>query len=277
MTVRRRAITLTLALLLLVSAWPGTSTAFAHGLGQSTDLPIPRWLFVFGAGAAVLLSFIPISQLGDERRAPRGYPRFDLLRVGPLRALLAARPFLFGLRLLSVALFVLVVLSGLLGRQDPGSNFAPTFVWITWWVGFGFFTAFVGNLWPLVNPWKVLFGWADGLVRRLGAKGGLELGAPYPASLGVWPAVALYAAFVWFENVLAGSFEPLSVAVLTLGYSALTWGGMVVYGKDAWLRNGEVFSVFFGVLGRFAPTEVRVKKREGRRGAAPARGTRRAA
>jgi hypothetical protein len=33
---------------------------------------------------------------------------------------------------------------------------------------------------------------------------------------------------------------------------------MAVYGKETWLRRGEVFSVFFGLLARFAPTEVRV-------------------
>jgi hypothetical protein len=33
---------------------------------------------------------------------------------------------------------------------------------------------------------------------------------------------------------------------------------MVVFGKEVWLRNGEAFSVFFGLLAKFAPTEVRV-------------------
>jgi hypothetical protein len=34
---------------------------------------------------------------------------------------------------------------------------------------------------------------------------------------------------------------------------------MAVSGKDAWLRGAEAFSIFVGILGRFAPTEVRVK------------------
>lgn len=32
---------------------------------------------------------------------------------------------------------------------------------------------------------------------------------------------------------------------------------MSLFGKDVWLRRGEVFSVFFGILAKFAPTEVR--------------------
>jgi hypothetical protein len=33
---------------------------------------------------------------------------------------------------------------------------------------------------------------------------------------------------------------------------------MILFGKGTWLRGGEAFSVFFGILARFAPTEVRV-------------------
>ncbi|MCA1728445.1 MAG: hypothetical protein LC751_03205 [Actinobacteria bacterium] len=257
----RRSLVLTLALLMLspLVAHP----AFAHGLGQSYNLPIPLWLYLFGAGAAVLVSFVPIALFAGERKegedAPYRYPRFDLLQVWFLRAVLAGRATLLGLRVLSVGLFLLVVLTGLFGRQGADPNFAPTFVWIVWWVGFGFFTAFVGNVWPLVNPWKILFEWAEALVRRLGLRNGLELGEPYPVSWGVWPAVVLYTVFVWVENAFRGSSTPVDIAVLALSYSVLTWGGMAVYGKETWLRRGEVFSVFFGLLARFAPTEVRVR------------------
>jgi hypothetical protein len=251
-----------LALTSLVDASP----AFAHGLGQGYDLPIPLWLFLYGAAAAVLVSFVPVSLLADKGRVgkegPYGYPRFDLLKFPTLRAALTNRPLLLGLRLLSVALFLLVILSGLFGQQNPSSNFAPTFVWITWWVGFSFFTAFVGNLWPLVNPWKILFEWAEAFVRRLDPKSSLELGISYPAVLGVWPAVLLYTAFVWLEVTFEGSAEPKYLAFFALVYACITWSGMVVFGKGAWLKGGEAFSVFFGLLARFAPTEVRVKRVE---------------
>jgi hypothetical protein len=237
--------------------------ALAHGVEQSYNLPVPLWLYLYGAAAAVLISFVPIGLFAgrEERpgiRAPREYPHIDLLRAGPLRMVLTGRPLLLALRLLSVTLFLLVMLSGLFGAQG-GDNLAPTFVWITWGVGLGFFTAFVGNLWALVNPWKILFEWTDGLARRLGLKSGLEVGEPYPAGWGVWPALALYFAFVWIENVFQGSSVPLNIALFALLYSFITWSGMVLFGKDAWLRGGEAFSVFFGILARFAPTEVRVK------------------
>lgn len=249
-----RLIVLTLTLFLL---WP-PGPAFAHGLGQTYDLPVPFWLYLFAAAAAVLISFVQVGLFVGDGDAAHRYPRFDLLRIGSLRALLTARPFLAGLRLLSVALFLLVVLSGLFGQQIPTGNFAPAFIWIIWWVGFSFFVAFVGNVWPLVSPWTILFEWADALARRLGAEKGLELRISYPGFLGVWPAVVLYAAFVWIELVFPGTNVPSNLALLALLYSGVTWAGMMLFGKEVWLRRGEAFSLFFGLLGRFAPTEVRL-------------------
>src|SRR5215212_44426 len=262
----RRLVVLTLSLLVLLP--PGQ--VFAHGLGQSQNLPLPPWLYLFAGATVVLVSFVQIGLFLDVRHALSQYPRINLLRIEPLRTVLTNRPFLLGLRLLSVALFLLVILSGLLGLQGPSSNFAPTFVWITWWVGFGYFTAFMGNLWPLVNPWKILFEWANWLARRLGAKRGLEIGEPYPHTLGVWPALALFAGFVWVENVFEGSATPINIALFTILYSMLTWSGMVLFGKEVWLRRGEAFSVFFGILAKFAPTEVRVTKSDICRGCSAA-------
>ena len=236
--------------------------ALAHGFGPTYDIPIPLWLYLYGAAAAVVLSFLPLALFSrKERDSPDRYPRFDLFRVRSVRKVLTSRLLTGGLRLLSVALFLVVVISGLVGLQS-GYNIAPTFVWIIWWVGFSLFTAFVGNLWPLVNPWRVIFDWAEGLARRLGYREGLELDEPYPEALGIWPAVGLYLTFVWIENVFSGSYVPRNIALFALAYSLITLYGMAFFGKETWLRRGDAFSVFFGLLGRFSPTEVRVKNPE---------------
>ena len=65
--------------------------------------------------------------------------------------------------------------------------------------------------------------------------------------------------FVWFENVFSGSYVPRNIAFFALGYSLITLYAMAFFGKETWLRHGEAFSVYFSLLGRFAPTEVRVK------------------
>src|SRR5215212_10091846 len=235
--------------------------ALAHGFGPTYDIPIPLWLYLYGAAAAVVLAFVPLALFPRKERdadAAYRYPRFDLFRVRLLRTIMTSRLLTGGLRLLSVTLFFVVVIAGLVGLQS-GFNIAPTLVWVTWWVGLSFFTAFVGNLWPLVNPWRVIFDWAEGLARRLGYRDGLELDEPYPEALGIWPAVGLYLVFIWIENVFSGSYVPRNIALFALAYTLITLYGMAFFGKETWLRRGEAFSVFFGLLGRFAPTEVRVK------------------
>ena len=255
----RRVIAAALALPpILADARP----AMAHGFGPTYDIPIPLWLYLYGGAAAVVLAFLPLALFSrKERDSAYQYPRFDLFGIPWLGRLLASRLLVGGLRLLSVVLFLVVVVAGLVGLQS-GFNIVPTFVWVTWWVGFSFLTALVGNLWPLVNPWRVLLDWAEGLARRLGLRDGLELDEPYPEALGIWPAVGLFLVFVWVENVFEGSYVPRNIAFFVLAYSLITLYGMAFFGKETWLRRGEAFSVYFVLLGRFAPTEVRVKEQE---------------
>ena len=110
-----------------------------------------------------------------------------------------------------------------------------------------------------MNPWSVLFDWAEGLTCRAGFRDKLELDEPYPEAFGIWPAVGLYLVFVWFENIFSESYVPRNISVFALGYTLITIYGMAFFGKETWLRRGEASSVFFGLVGRFAPTEVRVK------------------
>jgi hypothetical protein len=55
---------------------------------------------------------------------------------------------------------------------------------------------------------------------------------------------------------------PANIAWMIVGYSVITWTGMAAFGRERWLRTGEVFSVLFGLLARFAPVEIRVTRTE---------------
>lgn len=108
------------AALALLFVLPFARPALAHGFGQSYNLPVPLWLYLYGAAAAVVLSFIPLAMFAGKEQDPDAayrYLRFDLFRIRIFRALLNARPLVVGLRLLSVGLFVLVVFASLFGDQ----------------------------------------------------------------------------------------------------------------------------------------------------------------
>jgi hypothetical protein len=161
------------------------------------------------------------------------------------------------LRLAVLALFVVTVAAGLFGDQNPYRNIAPTLVWIIWWVGLAYVAAFIGDVWALVNPWRTVLDGAQWLYRQLGGRGELGARLPYPRALGAWPACLLLLVFSWTELVYPNAASPVHIAWLAIAYSALTWAGMLAFGRDAWLRHGEVFSLVFGTLARFAPTEAR--------------------
>jgi hypothetical protein len=241
--------------------------AGAHGFGQRYDLPLPLSLYLFGTAAAVVLSFVVVGLFGRHTPSARGYPRIDLL-AHPLGRWLAHPVLLALLKLVAAGLFILTVTAGFCGSQDPYRNIAPTLVWIIWWVGLAIFSAFVGDLWAVVNPWRSLFDGADRLYRTLTGRTGPAFGVPYPEALGVWPAVALLLAVSWTELVFPSPAEPANIAWLALAYSLLTWGGMAVFGSEAWVKHGEVFAIFFGLLARFAPTESLIRKQPGARGLA---------
>ena len=132
-------------------------------------------------------------------------------------------------------------------------------VWIIWWVGFAYVSAFVGNLWALINPWRTIFEAVETIYCGITGRPDLSLRLPYPAALGVWPAFVLLLAFVWIELVYPNPALPRFIAWLAVGYSALTFVGMFVFGRECWLRHGEVFSLVFGTFARFAPLELRAE------------------
>jgi hypothetical protein len=238
-------------LAVVLSAGPSS----AHGFGQRYDLPVPLWLWVAGAAAAVGLSFVVIGLFVKGGPRPGEYPRLNVLRWKPGRALADRRPRLAA-QVVTVALLLLIVTASLAGNQNPTRNIAPTAIWVMWWVGFAYVSALIGDLWAVVNPWRTVFTWVEALFRRVGVAVGP--GLRYPARLGTWPAVALFAAFAWVELVYSGRTLPARLGVLAVAYSLITWTGMVLFGRAAWLRHADPFAVAFGTLARFAPTEVRV-------------------
>ena len=236
----------------------GTAPVYAHGFGERTELPVPLGYFLLGSGAVVALSFAVMGLFVRGTTRGGSYWRYDLLRHGWLSWVLTA-PFLgFPIKMASVFLLVAVIVTGLFGDQTPSANFAPSFVWIIWWVGMAYVAALIGNVWAIINPWKILFDWWEWIYGKLGPGSQPTPAREYPEGWGMWPALVLFLAFAWLQDAFPRSAVPVLVAWMAIIYSAITFAGMAIFGKRQWLRNGEVFSVVFGFLARFSLTEVRV-------------------
>ena len=241
------------ALAYLATAAP----AHAHAFAQRYDLPIPLWLYVTGAGATVAVSFIIVGMFVRKERKGDDVPRLELLDT-PVGRVIAHRYVLFLLRLLSVGIFLVIILAGLFGEQDDlDRNIIPTAVWVIWWVGLAFFSALVGDLWSLLNPWRITAEWAAAATRRLRSDGPPK-NRELPAHASVWPAVFVFVVFAWAELVWPNRAIPQSLAIAVILYSIATWIGMYFTGVESWLRRGEAFSIMYGLFAQFARLEPRV-------------------
>ena len=240
---RRAAIEIVAALAVIFAG----QDASAHALAQRYDLPLPLGYYLLASGAAVAVSFLILALF---MRRPSAAPLRDF-NERPLAGGTVPAAIVIAGRTFFVAVLVLVVVAGLFGNQAVFKNIAPVTVWVIWWVGLSLFSAFVGNVWTIFNPWAAIFAVAEKLAARWELP--LSLRVPYPSRLGAWPACALFLLFAWFELVANGRDVPRNIAVAIAIYSVITWTGFVLFGRKAWLRNGEVFSIAFGLFGRFAP------------------------
>jgi hypothetical protein len=185
-----------------------------------------------------------------ERPLPDGLQRVLLSRV--LRVALGGA---------SVALFVLVVAAGLVGKDSPLLNLAPTFVYVVFWLGVPLLSVLLGDVWRVLNPWRAVADAAAWAGDRLGA--GWRAPLEYPQRLGRWPAAALLFSFAALELAYTDPSSPRKVAIAACVYSWLTWTGAAAFGRSAWFSNGDGFSAYFGLLALMAP--FRVRRNEGRR------------
>ena len=226
-----------------------------HGFGVKYDLPIPLALYLYAAGAVVVLSFALVAVFAGSKVGENAtrYPRLEVpwlagaLRSGLPRAIAGT---------LGVLTLLAIIVCGLLGSQSPSENPAEYLLWIYFWAGLVLASSLVGNLYAGFNPFSAvydLFTW------------GRRPNPPFalPERVGVWPAAAAYLLFAAFELASGVANRPSVVAVLALTYALYTLAGMTFFGRDEWLGSGEAFAVLFGIVGRFGPVEVE-RDRDGR-------------
>jgi hypothetical protein len=220
----------------------------AHGIGGIRDLPVPRYVFYYGAAGVLVVSFAALAFLWRRpvlaeravgRPLPAGLQRVLLSRW--LRVLLGGASF---------ALMVFLWLGGLLGKNDSGVNFTPTFVYVYFWIGMPIAVVLLGNVWSVLNPWRAGAegtGWLLGRLRVWG-----DPPFEYPQWLGRWPAAVLLLSFVTLELTYVNPADPHAMALAIAIYSGATWAGAAAFGSRAWFANGDGFSVDYQLLSRIS-------------------------
>jgi hypothetical protein len=229
--------------------------ASAHALVGRKDLPVPAWLFAWGASLVLIISFALLSvawttaRLQDEdwRAMPRWFSR-AVLNVGTQAVC----------GLIGFGLFVLVLYAGFRGIEDPTQNFSIIFVFYTFWLGLVLVSVLIGDVFRAFNPWRAVGRTISGGFRLVAGQSA-PVPFKYPDWLGRWPAVLGVLLFVWLELISGGGVAPTphKVAVATVIYTAITFICMALFGVEEWIGRGEAFNAYFGMFARLGPFEVR--------------------
>jgi hypothetical protein len=230
----------------------------AHALVARKDLPIPAWLFAWGASIVLIVSFFALSAAWREPRFEKEHWR--PLGAGLSRALLGIPAQVLcgavGVFLLGVSIY-----AGIHGTEAPDRNFAITFLFVTAWLGFPLFSVIFGNVFKPFNPWRAVGRAGGGLFGALAGQRSAHL--RYPERLGRWPAAVGLLAVVWLEIVYGTSggvaigLAPHAAGVAALYYSGYTLAMMALFGVEEWCERGEIFSVYFGMFSRLGSFGVR--------------------
>ncbi len=230
--------------------------ALAHTSENAIVLTLPSDLYILGGSLVVGLSFLLVSLVGTR---PFGRLENLVLSLGRLPA--------GGATLLSLACFAVLlalIAAGLRGTPDPLANPLPLSVWTLFWIGLTIAHLLFGNLWAALNPWRGPYA----LLGRLPGLRGWVAAPPlrYPESLGYWPAVLVFLGFAWFELVYVAPQDPSLLARVVSLYYLANLAGLLLFGKAAWLRYGEIFSVYFRIVSWMAPLSTRADDGHGSAG-----------
>jgi hypothetical protein len=222
-------------------------TVLAHGLGGSTDLPIPYSYALIGAAWALTFTFGVVALAWRQ-------PRFDPDKPGrvlPQRVttFVDAAPtrWVAGGIALAFAVWMLIVgFAGPAGADNP----LPGVFYVWLWVGLVALSLLFGPVWRVLSPVRT--------VHRL--IGGWSLRRDYPSWLGYWPATAGLFAFVWLELASPDPGSLAAVRIWIVVYLAVTLAGTLVFG-DRWCAHADPFEVYSVVASRLSPLR---RNRDGR-------------
>lgn len=218
----------------------------AHGLGGRSDLPVPLWLALYGAGAAVVISFIALGVLWPTPRLERrggGWP----LPAG-LQRLVDASATTVALRAVGLVLLAATITAAALGGGSSANNPAPTWVYVWLWVGLVPASLLLGPVWRRMNPLRAI----TATLARVFGDPHEQAVRPLPPSLGYWPAVVGLLVFLWLELVYDQASQPRTVLFFIVMYCLVHLAAALLYGQG-WYARGDAFEVYSTLLARLAP------------------------
>lgn len=184
--------------------------------------------------------------------------RFPVFEFQFLEDIVRWKYFSFVLRLIPALIFIIIILSGIFGR-DRASITAP-FVWMFWWTLLIFFVAFAGKIFCAICPWDFfanLFQYGFVFNKQKYVKRRL---LKWPKKLkSVIPAVIFFVVITWLElgvEITKSSYWTAILGIIIVAFAIVI---PMFYEKRAFCRYLCPVGRISGAYSIFAPVEIRVK------------------
>lgn len=226
-------------------------SVLAHGVAGRSDLPLPVWLFAYGAGSVLVISFVTLHILWRR-------PRLEVLGAGvvaPSWVVALERSVTLVARVLGAVTFALVLAAAWFGDENPSANIAPIIVYVIFWVGMHVASFTCGDVWARLSPWDTLAlvveklrASADATEQALGHRGRR---ATRPTGTH-WPAAVGIAGFVWIELCYHDPSSPRVLAFALTLYAAAMVITVALHGRER-LRTADPFAAWFSLIAAMAP------------------------
>jgi hypothetical protein len=217
----------------------------AHGLGGSSDLPVPYAYSVIGAAWALTFTFALVAFAWRR-------PRFDPLKPGhPLPSAVTAlvdSRLTRGVAATAALLFaVWVVSAGLWGPQTQANALLGVF-YVLLWVGLAAVSLLFGPVWRVISPVRTVYL----MLQRITPQSLSRARLSYPEAWGYRPAAVGLFAFVWMELASPNPASLPWVKSWLLSYVVVLLGGAWLCGQR-WFARVDPFGVYSMVVSRLSP------------------------
>lgn len=222
------------------------TAVLAHGLGGSTDLPIPFTFALIGASWALTVSFVVLAFAWktpklDPDRPGRALPDWvTRFADSPI-----TRNVLAGVALVLTAW---VALAAFFGPSTSADNALPGVFYVLLWVGLVAVSLAFGPIWRVLSPVRTVHRM---VCAALGRSPG-ERNRRYGDSWGYRPAVVGLFAFVWLELAYSDPGSVAAVRTWCVAYLVVTLAGAVFAG-ERWCERGDPFEVYSTLASRLSP------------------------
>jgi len=209
-----------------------------------------------GVSLAFAITFLFLFFMGEVvKKKPSKEYKFDLLRLAPINWAIKSRRLPTAFQLPVLAIYAILIVSGLFGTQVGGANIATVAIWTVWWTGIIIIILLFGKAWCFICPWHTV---TTGIKRW-----DLSLNLKWPEKLNnIYPAIAFFIGITWLELGFSITYLPRYTAYLLIFLLGAAVLSAMLFKRRAFCMHLCFIGAIQGVYSSVSPLELRRRDKE---------------